>query len=222
MITGRQIRAARALLDMSQDALAEATGLTPQAIRKIENGDVQPREGTIADIMRAFNEHRLEFTDNQGVRFIPEDVEVLNGPNGVQHFFDQVYLRAQKSGGIIRQNGISDKDFFKCAPQATSGQGKRMASLVQERKDIYVRAILPYGDKDFMYTEYAEYKWHPKSVPSPVPFYSFGDSLGIFAFEAEVSPKIILITSPVIASVFAAQFDETWSVANVPLKEDMK
>ena len=52
MISGRQIRAARGLLDMSQEELAKSAGLTPQAIRKIEDGTVQPREGSMADITR--------------------------------------------------------------------------------------------------------------------------------------------------------------------------
>ncbi|MDD2325240.1 MAG: helix-turn-helix transcriptional regulator [Alphaproteobacteria bacterium] len=218
MVVGCQIRAARALLDMSQDELAKAAGLTPQAIRKIESGDVQPREGTIADIVRVFHERRLEFTDNQGVRFRPEDVEVLNGPEGVQRFFDKVYELAQKSGGVIRQNGISDSTFLSVAPDATKGQGRRMAPLVQKRKDIFVRALLPYGDQNFAYSEYAQYRWYPDTIPAAVPFYSFGDSIGIFAFDADISPKIILVTSPAIVAAYEKQFDETWNMAPLPQK----
>ncbi|HBM91398.1 MAG TPA: hypothetical protein DD400_05965, partial [Rhodospirillaceae bacterium] len=156
MINGRQIRAARALVDMSQDELAEAAGLTPQAIRKIESNKVTPREGTISDIMKVFRNHRIEFIDNQGVRFIPEDVEVLNGKEGIRRFFDLVFEHAQTSGGTIRQNGIGDKTFFDCAPEETAEQGARMAILVPKRKNIYVRAILANGNMDFMYSQYAD------------------------------------------------------------------
>lgn len=112
MITGRQIRAARALLDISQDDLANAAGLTKQGISKIEDGSVQPREGTVADIARVFDEHGIEFTENSGVRLKPQGVEVLIGQDGLQHFFDGVYEYAQKHGGIIRQLGIEENLFL--------------------------------------------------------------------------------------------------------------
>ena len=216
MIVGRQIRAARALLDMSQDELAEAAGLTPQAIRKIEGGDVQPREGTIADITKVFNDHRIEFTDNQGVRFIPEDVEVLNGEIGLTKFFDLVFAFAQVSGGIIRQNGIEEKLFDTYGPKITKTHRERMAPLIQARKDIFVRAILRDGDLNFTCTNYADYKWHPESMPEPVPYYIFGDNLGIFSFESDPSPKIVLISSPVITKAYSNQFDRTWDMAKNP------
>ncbi|MGE0109830.1 MAG: helix-turn-helix domain-containing protein [Bdellovibrionales bacterium] len=218
MITGNQIRAARALISMSQDELAEETGLTPQAIRKIEAGSVTPREGTLDDITNAFYKKRIEFTDNSGVRFIPEDVEVLNGLTGLQNFFDQVYRHARDIGGIIRQNGIGDNVFHTCAPDITDAQGARMAQLVPQKGNIFVRAILDNGDMDFMYSEYAAYRWHPKNFPVQVPYYLFGDHIGIFAFNADPSPKIVLIHSPVIASVYSVQFDETWEQAEIPSK----
>ncbi|MFA6280246.1 MAG: helix-turn-helix transcriptional regulator [Bdellovibrionales bacterium] len=220
MITGRQIRAARALLDISQDELAEATGLTPQAIRKIENGDVQPREGTIADITRAFNEHRLEFTDNQGVRFIPEDVEVLSGDSGFLRFTDLIYTHLQMKGGTIRQLGIEESYFEKCNTNIAEAHRKRMAPLVHSRKDIFVRAILNYGDTQFISTDYAEYRWHPTNAPKPIPYYIFGDSVCIFALEAQPSPKIICISSPIIAAAYTTQFDQVWDMSSIPRKEN--
>ncbi len=201
---------------MSQDELAAATGLTPQAIRKIEAESVTPREGTLADIIKVFYDRRLEFTDNQGVRFIPEDVEVLNGAQGLKIFFDKVYSYAQQNGGVIRQNGIGDKTLYECASDVIAEQGERMAALVSKKRDVFVRAILNHGDLDFMYSEYADYRWHPHNVPSPVPYYLFGDCIGIFAFRATPSPKIVLISSPIIASVYGTQFDETWLVAEKP------
>jgi transcriptional regulator with XRE-family HTH domain len=215
-ITGRQIRAARALLDMSQEELAQHAGLTPQGIRKIEDGTSQPREGTLADLMQVFTERRLEFLDGQGVRFRDEGVEVLNGKNGLGRFFDLVFSHTQTSGGTIRQNGIEESLFDKCAPEYTEAHRNRMEILVHSRKDIFVRAILQDGDSNFVCTDYADYRWYPQNVPPPVPYYIFGDSIGIFAFDADPAPKIILITSPVISLAFSTQFDRTWDAAKVP------
>ncbi len=222
MINGRQIRAARALVDMSQDELAEAAGLTPQAIRKIEASKVTPREGTISDIMKVFRNRRIEFMDNQGVRFIPEDVRVLSGNAGFERFTNLIYSYLQISGGVIRQNGIRESYFEECNAAISATHRKRMAPLVQSRKDIFVRAILPHGDKNFISTDYAEYRWHPLNAPPPVPYYMFGDYICIFALGVIPSPKIILISSPVITSTFASQFDQSWDVAEAPAMEGNK
>ena len=220
MISGNQIRAARALIDMSQDELAVAAGLTPQAIRRIESGAVTPREGTLNDITRVFYEKRLEFTDYSGVRFIPEDVEVLNGTRGLEIFFDRVFEHAKQHGGELRQNGLSDKILYDCAPGIIDQQGARMAKLIPQKQNISVRALLNHGDMNFMYSEYARYRWHPLNAPSLVPYYLFGDHIGIFAFQANPSPKIILISSPAITSVFATQFDERWNISEIPPQID--
>ena len=86
MITGRQIRAARGLLKWSAISLAEKAGLTRETINKIEDEIVQPREGTVTDIIRVFDESGVEFTDNSGVRLKPQGVEVLIGKQGLCEF----------------------------------------------------------------------------------------------------------------------------------------
>ena len=201
---------------MGQEELAKLTGLTAPGIRKIEEGASQPREGTIADITLVFTERRIEFLENEGVRFRSEGVEVLNGENGLRKFFDLVFTYAQVNGGTIRQIGIEENLFDKCAPDLTDSHRKRMETLVHSRRDIFVRAVLQGGDTNFVCTDYADYRWHPDNVPPAVSYYIFGDTVGIFAFDADPSPKIILITSPVISQNFTKQFDRTWEIAKTP------
>ncbi|MDD3029216.1 MAG: helix-turn-helix transcriptional regulator [Alphaproteobacteria bacterium] len=213
MITGRQIRAARALLDISQAELASAAGLTKQGISKIEDGSVQPREGTLADIQRVFVDKQLEFMENEGVRFRSEDVAVMNGQEGLGRFFDLVFSFVQVSGGVLRQAGIAEERFDQCAEERTTFHRHRMARLVNSRKDIFVQAILNEGDTDFVCTDYADYRWYPRNMPPMVPYYIFGDSVGLFSFGAQNPPKIVLISSFVMAQAFRSQFDEMWAQA---------
>lgn len=65
-----QIRAARALVDMTQSALAERVGLTPNALVAIEKGRSDPKTSTMISIKRALEEAGVEFTngDQPGVR----------------------------------------------------------------------------------------------------------------------------------------------------------
>ncbi|TXQ54865.1 helix-turn-helix transcriptional regulator, partial [Escherichia coli] len=63
MLTPAQSRAARALLDWSQDQLAEASHLGLSTIRDFEKGRRVPSHNNLAAIVRALEE--------AGVQFIP-------------------------------------------------------------------------------------------------------------------------------------------------------
>jgi transcriptional regulator with XRE-family HTH domain len=218
-INPEQIRAARALLDWSTADLAKQAEMTINGINKIERGHVQAHKDSLARIQSIFEGAGIEFLDFNGVRFRPEDLEVLNGKPGVTKFWDRVFAHAQTSGGIIRQNGIPEGPLDQCAPEAAATHRERMLPLVQKRKDIFIRAILEEGDTNFLCTNYADYRWNPKESPPPVPNYVFGDTVAIFAFEADPSPKIILITSPTIASAYIKQFDRSWELAQTPTSQ---
>jgi DNA-binding XRE family transcriptional regulator len=64
-ISPAQCRAARALLDWSQEQMADASGLSLMAIRNFESGAVRPRRSTYALILAAM--------EKQGVVFIDRD-----------------------------------------------------------------------------------------------------------------------------------------------------
>jgi transcriptional regulator with XRE-family HTH domain len=213
MITGKQIRAARVLLDWDAEDLAEKAGLNRETVFNIERGTVQARPGSLEKIVKAFNDHRVEFLDDQGVRFRPEDVLVISGVMGIDRFSDLVYGFTKTEGGVIRQMGIEETAFGRCAPEVAAAHRKRMSELVRVKKNIKIRAILKDGDNNFENTDYAEFRWYPQHVPPPVPYYIFGDTVCIFAFEADPSPKIILITSPAISLAYVTQFDAVWKIA---------
>ena len=82
MITGSQIRAARALVRWSAGELAEKVGLARQTIMRFEQVDSVPpsRTQTLMEIKRVFEEAGLEFIgtpdDGPGVRFKPKSLNL--------------------------------------------------------------------------------------------------------------------------------------------------
>ncbi len=68
----KQILAARGLLEMTQAELAEAAGISVQALNAIEQGKSVPRLSTSERIREACERRGIEFTnsDNPGVRLI--------------------------------------------------------------------------------------------------------------------------------------------------------
>jgi transcriptional regulator with XRE-family HTH domain len=213
---GRQIRAARGLLKWSGAILAEKTGLTRDAISKIEDEAVQPRGGTLADIMRVFDENGVEFTDNFGVRCKPQGVEVLIGQEGLQKFFDGVYEYAKRHGGTIMQLGIEENLFWAMGVEFSEAHRKRMVELVNERRDIKVLAILCEGDTNFIASDYNQYRWISKDLFSPVPFYIYGECLAIMNFQTLPGPTIVLHKMPAITDAYRKQFDAFWKMSREP------
>ena len=68
----KQVKAARALLEWSQDELASASGISIPTIKRLEaqNGELGGREDTVAKIVAAIEAAGVEFTngDQPGVR----------------------------------------------------------------------------------------------------------------------------------------------------------
>jgi predicted transcriptional regulator len=66
MITAAQCRAARALLDWSQQDLANHAGVGVVTVHQLEADVSKPRRSTIDVIIRAFESAGIEFIDENG------------------------------------------------------------------------------------------------------------------------------------------------------------
>lgn len=77
MVSGRQIRAARALLGWTQKELADKAIVAENALARLERGQVDSRTSTLASIEQALIEAGIEFLPagggrGEGVRLIRE------------------------------------------------------------------------------------------------------------------------------------------------------
>jgi transcriptional regulator with XRE-family HTH domain len=68
MVTGTQIRAARAILRWSGDTLARKAGVGIQTIKRMEAVDGVPpgRAATVSDVQRALEAAGIDFIDENG------------------------------------------------------------------------------------------------------------------------------------------------------------
>ncbi len=83
MITGRQLKAARALAGWEQTDLAEKSGVAISTIRRMESfdGEVGSRTSTLSLVKRALERAGIEFLDDDrpGVRMRAVQVPVARG-----------------------------------------------------------------------------------------------------------------------------------------------
>ena len=66
MLNGSQIRAARAWLALSQDELAELTGVAKRTIARIEQNLTIPHDRTLRDIQQALESRGIVFMFENG------------------------------------------------------------------------------------------------------------------------------------------------------------
>src|ERR1700733_9628335 len=111
MITGRQIRAARSLLDWDAQTLADQAGMTRETVSRIENDTVQAQERSMEKILRAFDEYGIEFIGSTGVQWAQHQTKTLVGIEGLKTFFGDVRAVAQNTNEEIVICGF-DEDYF--------------------------------------------------------------------------------------------------------------
>ncbi len=72
--TGRHVVAARGLLQMTQDDLARASGVSLRTIIDFETEQRQPRKDTLAALREALEQRGIEFLNSgrPGVRLHPD------------------------------------------------------------------------------------------------------------------------------------------------------
>ena len=92
MITVEQIKAARGLLEWSQDDLADAAILSRPAINNLERRVSKPHTNTIERIQKALEKAGIEFIDGGGrYRKHILDVEIFEGDSGILKINEDVY-----------------------------------------------------------------------------------------------------------------------------------
>ncbi len=215
-IKARQIKAARALLDWSQDDLATSSGLSVATIRKLETGFVSPRGKTMTSVRRTLEDAGLDFIEPDGVRRKPEDVIVYQGPDGLMSFLDDVYDTMKKKGGEIVTLYDSEKPFSTVlAPQDDKTHLLRMESL-KDRIDF--KCILKEPTDSYDCTGYCTYRHLSKQYVNSVPFYVYADRFASILFDADPAPKIIVIKSAQMAEAYRQQFRSMWDKA-LPLHQ---
>lgn len=104
-VTPRQIRAARAMLDVRQRDLAEAAGISLATLNNIERGIADPRSSTLAAIERALRAAGVDLSDDG----VSEEVRLhrLSRPSAYDTLFaSQRVLEIIGPGSLVQPQRI--------------------------------------------------------------------------------------------------------------------
>lgn len=209
MLTAKQIRAARALLDWNQEDLAKRADVTEATIRNIEKGHNTPNAKTLVAIQSVFERENIAFIGETGVEIRQREIVTYKGIHGFVSFIDDIFDTVKRQGGDISLCNANDEQFMRWASLANIAEShiERMAKLKKE-VDYRFRVLVGADGKSTISSSYAEYRKIKDENFGLVPFYAYGDKLAIITFGETL--KIHALQEKEIAGAFHIQFNELW------------
>jgi DNA-binding XRE family transcriptional regulator len=209
MITGRQIRAARALLKWDAEELATQAGLNRDTVFNIEKGLVQARGGSLEKIVEAFTDHGVEFVGERGVTLRDDQVITITGENIFFGVLDDVIgtLRRVKGAEALFAC-VSDK----LSPPVVVENYRRLRS-----SGIAMRSLVKEGDTWLM-GKLKEYRYLPARFFHNNATVIYGDRFATMILDPKTGADIgaVIIRNPHVAAAQRNLFNFIWSAAAAP------
>jgi transcriptional regulator with XRE-family HTH domain len=211
MLESRQIRAARALLNWSEEDLANAAnvGLTSVQSLEAQQSDVC----TLMEVQDAFEKAGVEFLLGNGVRMRKQEVIMLHGAEAYWSLLDDVYMTVMEKGGEVCVLGIDESRVASALDSNPAEGGEKLSRHITrlQKNRISCRKIIREGDNHII----APMSWY-RSIPeeffSPNPLYIYGGKIGILHFGPPF--KAIVYENPAISASLQKFFNFIWTKAS--------
>jgi len=210
-ISPAQIRAAMALLKWENEELAAAAGIGTATAFTVKTGKHQPQPRIRAKIRAALEREGIEFTDFDGVRRRPQDIEVFIGIDRFQEFTEFVYQYLVKNGGDVCISADDETQFQKYRRNVKQYR-EHMTELVK-RGDVTVRIL---ASESTFIPLFTQMKWQPRASASPTSFYAFGACLALISFDYDPAPYVVLHKTGPFAAAYRQAFNAAWANAKDP------
>lgn len=207
MITSRQIKAARALLNIRQKDLADLAELTNVTIANIEADENCARPSSIMYIKKALTSLGVNFIGDDGVSLSEGVTKIYEGVDELKKFFNVLYEKFLLKGGIVRISGVREEIFTKYL-------GQEFATLHSERVamlDITFRVLVERSDSSLKY-DYPKYREIPSEYFFSLPTYIYDDTVTHIIWGKDV--KAISIKNSDLARAQSLQFEMIWNQLN--------
>jgi len=223
MITPTQMRAARAMLDVSQGHVSEYLGIAANTLSKIESGQSDVSVSRNQDIQKYYEREGIAFTENDGVKWNVETVHQYRGVDGLKFLMDDTFKIASTVGGDIclynakPENWLAylSVDWFKM-------HAKRMA---ENQDNFNMRIFVEDGNEKLISSFYAIHRWFPKDIEINASqcFYIYGDRLAFVEFITD-DVSVTILRNKDLAVGVKTLFDVAWKQIGIipPFGEKLK
>lgn len=200
-----QIKAARAMLDWSQEDLAQIAGLSITTIRNLEMGYV-PRGATTQVIRQAIENAGLEFIEPEGVRRRRNDVQIYQGSNSCDVFFEDMLNTVRDKGDEVLCV-IKSQDMLARSCGAANVEQLKQLGEITTVKCLLSEApnsshVIP--SFEFRITQYSS---------GLVSYYVYGDKYAVVLAEGNGAFRFIVFQSLSLSQSYRREFLVLWDKA---------
>ena len=211
MISIEQIKAARALLDWTQDDLAKEAGLSKPLINTLERRIANPKVETLTAIQHALEKAGVAFTEGPGVRLQTSvlKTQVLEGEDALVRLCHDMFDTVVGTDKELMLSGIVERKF------RDDLGSKRILAEIKRREDhaIKSRILTCEGDTNFI-APIERYRWMKKEFFPSTPTYVYDNKYAIFLWGPP--KKVVIVENAEIAECFRQQFLAHWASARPP------
>lgn len=214
MISRKQIKAARAMLDWSQQKLAEnCKEISVPTIKLIESGKVNSTPTTLSLIKKTFENSGLEFLPQNGVRFRDDFITIFEK-------FDEddlVYLRLMDDvyNTQLKQPG---EILFSFVDQSLAPEAVIDRQSMIRKTGAPMRFLVKHGDTHLRFPK-DEYRYLPKGQYLTNPCIVYGNKFALMVNDWE---KVVIINDPAVAELKRKEFDIIWEYGKEPESSDFE
>ncbi len=218
MISAGQLRAARAHLDMSQDDVAQAAGITKYTLSNIERGATEGSTHSL-DVLKSFYErHGLYFTDNDGIKIVHSDVLSYEGREGFTSFMWDVVQTLEKSPGTYCVSNVDENNWIKWLGM---DEAVKLRDRILGIPNIHCHILVKEGDNT-VFAPYAEYRALPADLfYDNTSHYVYADKIALIRFD-EDNVTVRVLHNRYFAESFKLMFYRFWDMMATPLHEVRK
>jgi transcriptional regulator with XRE-family HTH domain len=202
-IKGKQLAAGRHLASMTLDDLAEQSGVSRSTLVKIEAGAVQPREGTLSDIVKTLAAAGVEFIEG-GVRWIGDTIRTFEGPDAYLRLLDEVYQTLHRQPGAEVLSICTDDEV----------SPPEVVQAVQRWHDAGIKArFLTHENAKRFDFPLREYRLIPERYYSNAVMVVFADKVGTLSDD---NNAVIVVRDIYQAKMLRGLFEMIWQQCPSP------
>ncbi len=203
MISIRQIRAARGLLNWSQADLAKACEVSTTAMNAIDRGHVQPRSQTLKKIEAVLESNGVEFTEGDGVRMRDNifRVTTFEGKDAFYQYMGDIVETLKVKGGEGLHMVDDERPFLRKYRDGFFWYYSQF-----REHGLKERLLLPEGVPHYYGTpDIAHYRWCSHDLASQVSVSVYGDKYSLW-----LGDRFVIIENKLIAETYRQQFEKNW------------
>lgn len=207
MITPTQMRAARAMLDVSQGHVAEYLGIAANTLSKIESGQSDVSVSRNMDIQRFYEREGIEFTDNDGVQKNEYPIFFLEGKT-----HEETYIKLLENVADVLKDVKDPELLIMYSDDSVSTPRVNEMYRTMREQGVKMRQLIQEGN-EYILGPLDEYRYVPKEFFINRVTLVFADRI---ANETSDVLKAIIKVDPINAEIQRNTFNMLWSILKKP------